>query len=188
MQSATAKEEAMMTAHVMDSPTHAIGSQTESKTYSGHDMTMHHYKRFGLMIGLSFVAMYILMYAMVNSLSNVFNSVNQFYMAGLMTAPMAIIEILLMKAMYPNKKINGFILAVSVLALVFFWVGIRNQIGVGDTQFVRSMIPHHSGAILMCNEANFHDSELRTLCGNIIKSQQDEINQMKAILGRLDVR
>ena len=40
------------------------------------------------MMGLSFVAMYALMYAMVDQWANVYNNVNQFYMAGLMAAPM----------------------------------------------------------------------------------------------------
>jgi uncharacterized protein (DUF305 family) len=47
------------------------------------------------------------------------------------------------------------------------------------------MIPHHSSAILMCREAPITDAEVKTLCQSIIKSQQDEIDQMKAILQRL---
>ena len=35
-----------------------------------------------------------------------FISVNQFYMAGLMTAPMVSIELLLVGSMYPQKKLN----------------------------------------------------------------------------------
>jgi hypothetical protein len=146
---------------------------------------MGQYKRFALMVGVSFAAMYVLMYAMVNVLPNVFNSINQVYMAGLMAAPMAIIEILLMSSMYPDKKKNAVILVVSLLALGFFWAGIRNQLGVGDRQFVRSMIPHHSGAILMCNEAKITDPELKGLCATIVKGQQEEVDQMKAILARL---
>ena len=71
-----------------------------------HDksMTGGHYGRFLLMIVLSFIAMYILMYAMVDRLGNVFNSVNQLYMAGLMTAPMVVLEVLLMGSMYKDKK------------------------------------------------------------------------------------
>lgn len=36
---------------------------------------------------LSYIAMYVLMYAMVDRWSNVFNNVNQLYMAGLMASP-----------------------------------------------------------------------------------------------------
>jgi len=46
------------------------------------------------------------------------------------------------------------------------------------------MIPHHSGAILMCEQASIRDPELKSLCGNIITSQKQEIDQMKAMLAR----
>jgi len=48
------------------------------------------------------------------------------------------------------------------------------------------MIPHHSGAILMCQEASLSRPEIVKLCGEIIKSQREEIDQMKAILARLN--
>jgi uncharacterized protein (DUF305 family) len=58
---------------------------------------------------------------------------------------------------------------------------------VGDRQFVRAMIPHHSGAILMCSRAPIQDAEIRDLCfkpNGIIESQTREIEQMKAFLAR----
>lgn len=148
-------------------------------------MHAHHYARLLLMTILSFIAMYILMYAMVDRLNDVYPNINQFYMAGLMTAPMVAIEILLMGAMYKDRAANIAILAVSVVALAGFFLLIRQQTAVADRQFLRSMIPHHSGAILMCREAPIADAEIKTLCQSIIKSQQDEIDQMKAILQRL---
>jgi uncharacterized protein (DUF305 family) len=48
------------------------------------------------------------------------------------------------------------------------------------------MIPHHAGAILMCQQASIQGQEIRTLCNNIISGQQAEIDQMKTILARLD--
>jgi len=47
------------------------------------------------------------------------------------------------------------------------------------------MIPHHSGAILMCEQANISDPEIISLCEQIVESQVEEINQMEAILGRM---
>ena len=141
-----------------------------------------HYRRLLMMIVLSFIAMYVLMYAMVNSLQNVYMSVNQVYMAGLMAAPMAVIELALMGAMYKNKKLNIAIIIASLVALVAFWVLIREQTAVGDRQFLRSMIPHHAGAILMCKEAPINDEKIRALCKSIVASQQSEIDQMKAML------
>jgi uncharacterized protein (DUF305 family) len=91
-----------------------------------------------------------------------------------------------MKAMYPNKQRNLLISAISLLALVGFFLSIRGQTGISDKQFLRSMIPHHSGAILMCEQASLQDPEIQALCASIIQSQQEEINQMEAILQRLE--
>ena len=71
-----------------------------------------------------------------------------------------------------------FFLAVVTVSLL----GIRQQSLVGDEQFLRSMIPHHSGAILMCEENRLKDPELTRLCLDIITSQKQEIAQMKQLL------
>jgi uncharacterized protein (DUF305 family) len=91
-----------------------------------------------------------------------------------------------MSAMYHNKKWNVSIIAAGVIALIGCWVGIRQQVAVSDKQFLRSMIPHHAGAILMCEQADIRDAEIKELCGNIVTSQQQEIDQMKATLRRLE--
>jgi hypothetical protein len=145
-----------------------------------------HYRKLWIMASLSFISMYILMYAMVNSISNVFNNVNEFYMAGLMTAPMIPIEIFLMSSMYKDRKRNVVIVVASILAGLLFFLLIRQQWAVSDKQFLRSMIPHHAGAILMCEQASIQDAEIQELCKTIISSQQEEIDQMKAKLQELD--
>lgn len=134
---------------------------------------------------LSFISMYLLMYAMVDTLDNVHNNINQFYMAGLMTAPMVIIEVLLMRSMYQHKTFNTLIIGVNLVALVAFFILIRQQTAVSDEQFLRSMIPHHAGAILMCNHASLRDSEIKELCESIIAGQQSEIDWMKTKLESL---
>ena len=146
----------------------------------------HHYGRFLIMIVLHFIAMYIFMYAMVNVFDNVFNSLNQVYMAALMTASMVLIELPLMSSMYQSKKLNMIILAAVAIMLIGAWFGIRQQAAIGDRQFLRSMIPHHAGAILIYQQASIQDQEIRTFCKNIISGQQAEIDQMKTILSRLD--
>jgi peptidoglycan/LPS O-acetylase OafA/YrhL len=146
------------------------------------DHAMPPYRRLLLMAILSFVAMYILMYMMVDELQHVFPNVNQFYMAGMMAAPMVLIELLLMGAMYPDKKKNAVIMTASAVAGLLFIVGIRTQMFVGDTQLIKSMIPHHAGAILMCEEAQLDDADLKALCESIIASQQAEIDLMRSKL------
>lgn len=56
--------------------------------------------------------------------------------------------------------------------------------GMFENKRLKSMIPHHSRAILVCRQANLTDPEIIELCNQIVRSQQDEINQMKGILQR----
>jgi len=160
----------------------------ETHTTSEMNMEKMHYKKFLVMILLSFVAMYILMYSMVDIFDNVIPNINQIYMAGLMTAPMIIIEIILMGSMYKNKKLNYAILAFGMVLLVGCFLLIRNQTTVSDKQFLKSMIPHHGAAILMVREANIIDPEIKKLAENIILSQQKEIDFMKAKLKEIEDR
>ena len=149
-------------------------------------MHSNHYLPLSIMVVLSFISMYVLMYAMVDGMTNVYANFNQVYMAALMTAPMIIFELILMRAMYRNAKLNTLILLLSVLMLLGSFLMIRDQTAISDRQFIRSMIPHHAGALLMCDEAPLTDPELVELCKSIKESQQREIDQMRAILARLE--
>ena len=142
----------------------------------------NHYLRLVGMIVLSFISMYGLMYSMVNSFADVYNSLNQVYMAGLMTAPMVVIELWLMSSMYKNRKVNALAIAASCVAAIALFFFIRQQTAISDRQFLRSMIPHHSGAILMCEGASLQDERVKELCKEIISSQRREIDQMRALL------
>ncbi|MDF3026586.1 MAG: hypothetical protein K0S23_893 [Fluviicola sp.] len=157
--------------------------EQQTKHQNNHQMS---YKKFILMIILSFFAMYVLMYAMVDRLENVIPNINQFYMAGLMTAAMVIIEMLLMGKMYRNRKINALIVLIGFVAVAAFWFGIREQTAVSDKEFVKSMIPHHAAAVLMVKQADLSDPEIRKLAGEIIEAQEKEIAFMKRKLKELD--
>lgn len=125
------------------------------------------------------------MYSMVDVFANIIPNVNQFYMAGLMTMPMLIIEIIVMGSMYMNKKWNKVLLITGSLAGIIFFSCIRQQSAVEDKQFLKSMIPHHAAAILMAKEASLHDPEISQLAQEIIKAQQAEIALMKAKLNEM---
>jgi uncharacterized protein (DUF305 family) len=109
-------------------------------------------------------------------------NVNQVYMAGLMTAPMIVIELWVMRSMYQNGRLNAVIGAASVLTGMAMFGLIRQQTAISDRQFLRSMIPHHSGAILMCQDASLQDAEIQALCKTIVAGQQAEIDRMAAKL------
>lgn len=147
-----------------------------------------HYRRLLVMTAISFIAMYVLMYAMVDRLANVYPNFNQFYMAGLMAAAMVAIELVVMGGMYPNKRWNVLLIAASVAALAVFWILIRQQTAIAERQFLKSMIPHHAGAILMCQQSSLQDPEVVRLCEGIVQGQQAEIDLMKAKLRELEAK
>ena len=149
-------------------------------------MQTMHYRNLLVMAVLSFFAMYALMYAMVDRWANVLSNLNQAYMAGLMAAPMVVIELVVMREMYRNRRANAVILSVSAAVAVACFVFIRMQTAVTDRQFLRSMIPHHAAAILMCERTSLGDEQLRQLCQRIKSSQQAEIEQMRAKLDVID--
>ena len=155
-----------------------------TETHAGHDAgaKSHPYRTLGLMALVSFVAMYVLMYAMVDRAANILPSLNQAYMAALMAAPMVAIELILMRHMYRDARLNGIFFGASAVVLVAAFFFIRFQVGINDAEFLRSMVPHHSGAILMCEQATLTDPDVRALCQNIIVSQRAEIAEMKALL------
>ena len=88
--------------------------------------------------------------------------------------------------MYENETANMAILAISAVAVIGFFALIRGQVAIGDRQFLKSMIPHHAGAILMCEQAKIQDPGIKELCRNIVVGQQKEIEDMTARLEALD--
>jgi uncharacterized protein (DUF305 family) len=154
--------------------------------HDGHQGTRtHHYQMLGVNLAISLLIMYVAMFAMIWSWGDFIQNVNFFYMALVMWAPMSGVMLLTMKSMYGNARLNAVLYAAFAIIFILSLAGIRAQALVGDEQFLRSMIPHHSGAVLMCSKAEIRDAEIKQLCGNIIRSQTQEIDQMKAILQRL---
>jgi hypothetical protein len=148
-------------------------------------MTQRPYAMFALNLLLSLVVMYGVMFSMIDGRGDFRNNLNTLYMALTMVAPMGALMLATMPGMYARKALNVALYAglAAVFALAF--VATRNQAGIGDRQFVASMIPHHSGAILMCREASLKDPDLVELCGQITRSQREEIERMQAVATRL---
>jgi uncharacterized protein (DUF305 family) len=143
-----------------------------------------HYAGLAINLAVSTVIMYLVMFSMIDGPPDFYNNLNMFYMALMMVAPMAVLMLLTMGSMYKNRKVNIVLYVGFVALFVGAFSFTRAQTLIGDKQFLRSMIPHHSGAILMCREASLTDQEIVSLCQNIIKSQRAEIDQMKRILAR----
>lgn len=121
------------------------------------------YIRFFAMIATSTVVMFILMYLNTYLLSHIFWSETRAYMAVLMGATMSIIMLGFMLSMYSSKAINAAIfIGGAVVFAGSLWL-VRSQVTVGDTSYMRAMIPHHSIAIMTSSRANISDPRVRKL-------------------------
>ncbi len=149
-------------------------------------MEKGNYKRFGLMMLTSFVVMYGLMFINASQLDHIMLSFTRTYMAICMIAAMAIIMLLYMLSMYPNKRLNAMILIGSVVVFFGVLAMLRNQTAISDVQWMRGMIPHHSSAIMTSQQADLKDPEAKKLAEDIIEAQKREIAQMKKIIDRLE--
>lgn len=145
---------------------------------------MHSYKTLGLVITINAVIMYLITYANIARIDHFYNNINRVYMALMMVAPMVILMLVAMRSMFPAKRLNIILHLAFAALLVISLLLVRTQTPVGNVQFLRSMIPHHSSAILMCREAAITDPQIVKLCEQIVKSQEEEIAEMKAILAR----
>ena len=143
------------------------------------------YPKFFLMLVISLIIMYLVMFLNVAEAAHFRLNVNRAYMAILMVAPMAVIMLLLMGHMYPDKGRNAAILIGSAVVFALALWGLRTQTGIADVQYMKAMIPHHSSAILTSEKATIKDPEVRKLADEIIKAQEEEIAEMKRLIERL---
>ncbi len=150
-------------------------------------MSKNQYTKFVGMLAASFVAMYITMYLNTYAIDHVYFSLTRFYMSCLGISAMAIIMYVAMRGMYQNKKKNIAIIVGSIALFVSALGLVRAQSPiVGDVLWMKAMIPHHSIAILTSERADIKDPEVKQLASAIIEAQKKEIEEMKAMIKRLE--
>lgn len=149
-------------------------------------MEQNNYRTFTIMLIISFIIMYSIMFFNVSALDHIYLSLTRLYMALLMVSSMALLMFALMKHMYKDKKKNTLIIGSSIGVLVLSFILLRTQTPIGDVQYMKAMIPHHSSAILTSEKANIQDPEVRKLADDIIKAQKKEIAEMDAAIKRLE--
>ena len=144
------------------------------------------YLRFGLMIAVSTVVMFGLMYLNTYQIDHVFYSQTRAWMALLMGAVMAVIMLGFMWGMYKNRRVNYAIIAGSVVVFALSLWLVRSQETVSDLDYMKAMIPHHSIAILTSTNAHIKDPRVRKLADGIIEAQVREIAEMKQLIADLE--
>lgn len=149
-------------------------------------MKTNQYKLFALMMSISFIIMYAVMFLNVDVFEHVMLSYTRTYMTILMVAPMAIFMLLFMWDMYKQKKLNYIIIGVAALLFVGTLTMLRQQTFISDVQWMKAMIPHHSSAIMVSQKADLKDPEAIQLAKDIIEAQKREIEQMQNMIERLE--
>lgn len=149
-------------------------------------MEKGNYKKLGLMMIVSFCVMYFTMFLSADSIGHVYLNAMTFYMTLLMVLPMTIVMFIFMPKMYMDKRLNIAIILFCAVSFIVTTMMFRNQTFVSDKQFLKSMIPHHSSAILMSKNAKIEDPQVARLSKEIIESQEREIKEMKKIIERLE--
>ena len=142
--------------------------------------------RFAAMIATSAVIMFFLMYQLVYSPEHATFSLNRLLAALIMGAVMTVVMLGFMWKMYEGQGVKIATVAVAALAAIGLLAINRSQALIGDTEFMKSMIPHHSIAINNARRASISDPRVRKLADGIISSQVREIAEMKALLRDID--
>ena len=138
------------------------------------------------MIAASMVVMFVIMYLNTYQASHVQWSETRFYMTFVMGAAMAVIMLSFMWSMHRDRKVNlGIYLVAALVFAGALWL-VRSQATVGDTSYMRAMIPHHSIAVLTSENAGIEDARVRELADEIVDAQCREIAEMKWLIDDID--
>lgn len=138
--------------------------------------------RFGAMIAIATLIMFLLMYQLIYSLGHATFSINRLIASLIMACVMTIVMLAFMWSMYEGMGTKIAVLVVAALVGASLLFVNRSQAVVGDSHFMKSMIPHHSIAINNARRASISDPRVRELADQIIESQVREIAEMKLLL------
>ena len=162
--------------------------QQDRARHTGHQdkmMTMG-WGRFAAMIAVSTAIMFPLMYQLVYSWDHATFSLTRLVSAVVMGCVMAAVMLAFMWNMYRGQGAKlAVLIGAIVLGIVVLMIN-RQQTLIGDVDFMKSMIPHHSIAINNAENAHLSDPRVRKLADEIISSQVREIREMKLLVADID--
>jgi hypothetical protein len=150
-----------------------------------HAMKMG-WSRFAAMIATSAIIMFFLMYQLVYSFDHATFSLNRLIASLPMGCVMAAVMLAFMWSMYEGIAIKLTVVFGAIIAAAALLYVNRSQSLVGDTIFMRAMIPHHSIAVNNARRAKIRDPRVRQLADQIIASQVREIEEMKLLIDDIE--
>jgi hypothetical protein len=146
-----------------------------------HDMSMG-WGRLALMIGLSTIIMFFLMYQLVYSFDHALFSVTRLVSSLVMGCVMTAVMLVFMWRMYRPSSAKIAVLVVALVGGVALLATNRSQALIGDVDFMKAMIPHHSIAINNARKADIRDPRVRYLADRITRDQVKEITEMEMLI------
>ena len=146
-----------------------------------HKMQMG-WGRFGAMIVVSTIIMFFLMYQLVYSAEHALFSLTRLVSSLVMGCVMTAVMLAFMWKMYQPNAAKMAVLVGAVIGGVVLLAVNRSQALIGDENFMKAMIPHHSIAINNARRAGISDPRVRDLADEIIASQVREIAEMKLLI------
>ncbi|ODR88983.1 DUF305 domain-containing protein [Sinorhizobium alkalisoli] len=147
-----------------------------------HKMMSMGWGRFAAMIATSTVIMFFLMYQLVYSWDHALFSLTRFISSLVMGCVMTAVMLAFMWRMYRPEVAKIALLAVAIIGGWTLLTVNRSQALIGDVDFMRAMIPHHSIAISNARQADIRDPRVRYLADRITRDQVKEIAEMKMLI------
>jgi hypothetical protein len=122
------------------------------------------------------------MYQLVHEADHLTFSVNRLVASLVMGAVMTVVMLGYMWSMYQGASTRiAVVVGAVLLGSALLYVN-RSQTLIGDIEFMKAMIPHHSIAINNARKADIRDPRVRELADEIIASQVREIRTMQLLI------
>ena len=142
--------------------------------------------RFFAMIAVSTAIMFPLMYQLVYVPDHAMFSLTRLVSSIVMGCVMSVIMLAFMWRMYAGRTAKLVVLIGSIVIGAGVLGINRQQSLIGDVDFMKSMIPHHSIAINNARKADIRDPRVRKLADGIIRTQVKEIAEMKLLVADIE--
>jgi hypothetical protein len=138
--------------------------------------------RFAGMIATSTIIMFFFMYQLVYSWDHATFSLTRLVSSLVMGCVMTAVMLAFMWGMYRPTWAKMMVLVAAVIGGAGILAVNRSQALIGDTDYMKSMIPHHSIAINNSRRADIRDPRVRYLADRITRDQVKEIAEMKMLI------
>lgn len=132
-----------------------------------------------IMFMISFIIQYFIMsLVMSNSITNVTSSLGKLYLSVLIGLFTILVELFIAK----NSNIFLYLFINMLIFITIYFY--RNQVFIGDKDYISDMIEHHSMTILINQEIlkKTKNTKVADLANRIVQTQTKEIQEMQQLL------